>query len=113
MSINYLLCVLPEAWVVVVDGGACVVVVVEVVVAALYNASFLQFQNENKKKTSIRHWFDYEEKKKMNFQLHLNQYFADDLQFTSDTKWQMNVFWSNAVKLAHRKSCRIPYIQWW
>lgn len=64
-----------------------VVVVVEVVdvvevVVALYRASFLC------------------------------QYFLEFAQSTSDTKWQMNVFWSKAVKLAHRKSYRVPNRQW-
>ena len=43
----------------------------------------------------------------------LCQYFLEFAQSTSDTKWQMNVFWSKAVKLAHRKSYRVPNRQWW
>lgn len=60
-----------------VGGGATVVVVVEVVVCALYKASFLQNRHFNAKCDSI------DQLTKSNY---LNQYLADDLQFTSETK---------------------------
>lgn len=79
--------------VVVVDGGACVVVVVEVVVVALYNASFLsKFKiHTNYASILLIISFDVLGKIEIGFvtftaSKYLNQYFADDLQFTSDTK---------------------------
>lgn len=73
---------------VVVGGGACVVVVVDVVVVALYKASFLIGDNPWEISKSINQMYKINETFFFSSSIgsYRNQYFADALQFTSDTK---------------------------